>query len=45
MLLEIEYKVIAIILHSRLLHIEESLDHEPQLVFVQVGVVWILFSP
>ena len=33
MLLEIEYKVIAIILHSRLLHIEESLDNEPQCDF------------
>ena len=28
MLLEIAYKIIAIILHARLLSIEESLDHE-----------------
>ena len=33
MLLEIAYKIIAIILHSRLLPIEESLDHEPQCGF------------
>ena len=30
MLLEIVYKIIAIILHLRLLPIEESLDHKPQ---------------
>ena len=30
MLLETAYKIIAIILHSRLLPIEESLDHEIQ---------------
>ena len=33
MLLEILYKIIAIILHSRLLPIEESLDHEPHCGF------------
>ena len=33
MLLEIAYKIIAIILHSRLLPIEESLDDEPQCGF------------
>ena len=33
MLLETAYKIIAIILHSRLLPIEESLDHEPQCGF------------
>ena len=33
MLLEIVYKIIAIILHLRLLPIEESLDHEPQCRF------------
>ena len=33
MLLEIAYKIIAIILHSRLLPIEENLDHEPQCGF------------
>ena len=32
-LLEIAYKIIAIILHSRLQRIEESLDHEPQCGF------------
>ena len=38
MLLEIAYKIIAIILHSRLLPIEESLEHEHNAGFVQVGV-------
>ena len=33
MLLETAYNIIAIILHSRLLPIEESLDHEPQCGF------------
>ena len=33
MLLKIAYKIIAIILHSRLLPIEESLDYEPQCGF------------
>ena len=33
MLLETAYKIIAIIIHSRLLPIEESLDHEPQCGF------------
>ena len=33
MLLEIAYKILAIILHSRLLPIVESLDHEPQCGF------------
>ena len=33
MLLEITYKIIAIILHARLLPIEERLDHEYQCGF------------
>lgn len=33
MLLEVAYKIIAIILHMRLLPIQESLDHEPQCGF------------
>ena len=33
MLLETAYKIIAKILHSRLLPIEENLDHEPQCGF------------
>ena len=33
MLLETAYKIVAIILHSRLLPIEESLDHEQQCGF------------
>ena len=33
MLLETAYKIVANILHSRLLPIEESLDHEPQCGF------------
>ena len=33
MLLEVAYKIIAIILHSRLLPIQEGLDHEPQCGF------------
>ena len=33
MLLQIAYKIIAKILHSRLLPIEENLDHEPQCGF------------
>ena len=33
MLLEVAYKIIAILLHSRLLPIQEGLDHEPQCGF------------
>ena len=33
MLLEVAYKIIAILLHMRLLPIQESLDHEPQCGF------------
>jgi len=33
MLLETAYKIVAIILHSRLLPIEESLNHKPQCGF------------
>ena len=32
-LLEVAYKIIAILLHMRLLPIQESLDHEPQCGF------------
>ena len=33
MLLEVAYKILAIILHSWLLHIQKNLDHEPQCRF------------
>ena len=33
MLLEVAYKIIAILLHTRLLPIQEGLDHEPQCGF------------
>jgi len=34
MLLEVAYKISAIILHSRLLPIQKGLDHEPQCGFI-----------